>query len=97
MPQFTIEDAQTGRRITVEGETEPTPSEMEELFATYQQPAEPQPSDEAMRMSRVLRGKRPLETRWSWTLQIFSVEALGLGLDLRKRLEPFDLPAFMTP
>lgn len=101
MPQFTIEDAQTGRRITVEGETEPTPSEMEELFATYQQPAEPQPSDEAMRMSRVLRGEEIPRNPMELDAANLQRRSLGPGLGFAEEAGTFRPPGIydtlMTP
>jgi len=40
MPQFTIEDSQTGRQMTVEGEQPPSPQDIAELFAGQQQQIE---------------------------------------------------------
>ena len=37
MPEYTIQDAETGRELIVEGAIPPTPADMEELFAAEYQ------------------------------------------------------------
>ena len=43
MPKFTYEDTQTGKTLTLDRETEPSESELNQLFAV-QQPAAQQPA-----------------------------------------------------
>lgn len=38
MPIYTIEDSQTGRRLKIEGDTEPTEADIEELFSSQAEP-----------------------------------------------------------
>ena len=47
MPEYTIQDAETGRELVVEGAVPPTPEDMEELFAeSYRREGiTPTPSD----------------------------------------------------
>ena len=35
MPEYTIQDAETGKEIKVNGPSPPTPADMEALFARY--------------------------------------------------------------
>ena len=38
MPIYTVEDSQTGRRLKIEGDTEPTEADIEELFSSQAEP-----------------------------------------------------------